>query len=298
MAKTTSGATRKGISIVLQVFSLLFLTAGIANASVIGPDHASDGQNSDPCNFPVQSPPSTGADNTVSCRSTQSSINVYLTNNDDSSHCTFDLTVDWGDNQTTPLPNYAGGPPGEELLAAHTYTAPGIYTGSVTGSVTSGDCNFNPGGFQFSYISPGTAYPMGPPISAPTMLSRAEKWISINVPYNQGLWHADIDGTYRQDCSGFVSMAWDLNYSLSTSELATVAQKITSRFKGIRPGDVLVAPGDHAFLFVGWANSSRTRAIVDEEAGTSSRTGSGAVTKPFGLSTFKGYTVYRYRNEI
>lgn len=43
--------------------------------------------------------------------------------------------------------------------------------------------------------------------------------------------------------------------------------------------------------------TKHTQAWVYEEAGLTSKTGSGARLKHFGLSTFKGYTIYRYKNE-
>lgn len=136
---------------------------------------------------------------------------------------------------------------------------------------------------------------MGPPISVQTMLSRAADWISVPVQYSQVNYYSDINGTYRQDCSGYVSMAWDLDYSLTTTGLPAVATKVAGGLKDIRPGDIILRTGghNHVFLFVEWANSKHTRATVDEETGVSSPTPY-AIRKTLGVSSFKGFTVYRY----
>jgi hypothetical protein len=283
----------KASFIILQVFSMVILVGGTANASLIGTDSTSGSQSSTPCDFPVQSPPALGASNIENCRSTQPMINLYFTNNGDSSGCTYDITINWADGKTTQIPSYPGGPQGLEFLASHKYTATGVYTITVTGSVASGDCYFDPGTGQFSYVSSTAPYPEGPPISVATMLSRAADWISVPVQYSQTDYYSDVNGTYRQDCSGFVSMAWDLDYSLSTPKLSTVATEVASGLKGIEPGDIILRAGKHVFLFVKWANSAHTRATVDEETGVSSKTPY-AVTKTLGVSSFNGFGVYRY----
>jgi hypothetical protein len=241
----------------------------------------------------VQSPPAHGADNTGNCRSTQPEIKTHITNESDTSGCTFELTITWDDGKTTQIPDYPGGPQGLEFLASHTYTAPGVYTIAVTGSVVSGDCYFYPGDWQFSYISSITPYPEGPAISVQTILSRATDWTSSQVPYSQASYYSDTNGTYREDCSGFVSMAWDLDDSLSTSSLPEIATEVTTGLSGIEPGDIILKAGDHVFLFVAWANNSHTEATIDEETGSSSPTPY-AVQKNLNVKAFNGFTVYRY----
>src|SRR5689334_1088559 len=46
-----------------------------------------------------------------------------------------------------------------------------------------------------------------------TILQRGFTWLDAHVPYNQG---SQYQG-YRTDCSGFVSMAWQLGKSETTS---------------------------------------------------------------------------------
>jgi hypothetical protein len=273
-----------------------------ATQPVSGHEAVPASQNSEPCKFPVKSPPKQGADNAINCRSTAPDIKLYVTNNGDTSGCTFNYTISWGDrSDKAHLTNVPGGAPGLELLASHTYADFGVFTISVTGSVASGNCTFTGGDLQFSYISPHTPEPEGPPISVQEMLARAGTWTRTQVPYSQVQFHSDVDGTYRQDCSGYVSMAWDLDHSLSTATLPSVTEEVgeTSRggLKHIEPGDIILRSGAnaHVFLFVRWANDNRSKAVVDEETGTSSPTPY-AIRKTLGVSSFNGFTVYRYKD--
>jgi len=60
-------------------------------------------------------------------------------------------------------------------------------------------------------------------------------WIDAQVPYSvDSYWR---DG-YRQDCSGFVSMAWNLGTNEWTGSLDKFATKITK--DELLPGDMLL----------------------------------------------------------
>lgn len=88
------------------------------------------------------------------------------------------------------------------------------------------------------------------------VIDRAESWTDIGVPYNQLTYR---DG-YRMDCSGFVSMAWDLPENLTTWRIPQVAEPIEKR--DLRPGDVLLdhtSDNRHVVIFEKWANARRTR---------------------------------------
>jgi hypothetical protein len=290
---------RKRLFIILTALPLVLFLGGTANASKTGRSIPAKAQPSAPCSLPVQHPKKPS--NSGNCRSTQPKIKIYFDNLGDTSGCTFDLTITWGDGKKTHIPDYPGGPEGLAFLASHTYTDAGVYMIPITGSVASGGCVFYPGTYEFSYILSRTPYPEGPPVSAKTMLSRGAVWVSAKVPYNQGAYYADTDGTYREDCSGFVSMAWDLDYSLSTTDLAspTVSTKVVKGFKAIEPGDIILrtGKGHHVFLFVKWADSAHTRATVDEETGLTSPTPY-AVEKTFSLKTFNGFSIYSYKNAV
>ncbi|WP_052681895.1 C40 family peptidase [Saccharothrix sp. ST-888] len=98
---------------------------------------------------------------------------------------------------------------------------------------------------------------VGGSISPDEVIQRAKSWVSQGVPYNQGATHTDSNGTYREDCSGFVSMAWHLSSSLVTSTLPGVSTRIAS--SQLQPGDALDYTADHVILFGNW---------IDQSAGT------------------------------
>jgi hypothetical protein len=60
-------------------------------------------------------------------------------------------------------------------------------------------------------------------VARSTMISRGQNWVDKHVPYNQG---GSYEG-YRTDCSGFVSMCWQLpTPGHTTSTLPTVSKTI------------------------------------------------------------------------
>ena len=93
-----------------------------------------------------------------------------------------------------------------------------------------------------------SAVEIPPTISRVEVLARAASWVAQGVPYSQTRWWTDRHGTYRQDCSGYVAMAWDLDPGTNywTGNLATVADRIAS--SDLRPGDILLRPGDHTLI--------------------------------------------------
>jgi len=121
----------------------------------------------------------------------------------------------------------------------------------------------------------------GAPVPGSIVLSRADAWVQANVPYSQTSCYQG----FRQDCSGFVSMAWELPSSLITTEFNPKYNGGDSRFPPISPsqlvpGDALVYdasanPGDsgehHIALFTGWSaddNGSHRYANIAQEADT------------------------------
>ncbi|QMU76642.1 C40 family peptidase [Streptacidiphilus sp. PB12-B1b] len=97
----------------------------------------------------------------------------------------------------------------------------------------------------------------GGSISRDEVIQRAQSWVSEGVPYNQGAYYSDSNGSYREDCSGYVSMAWDLSSSMVTQTLPSVSTQIAS--SDLQPGDALDYTAEHVILFGGW---------VDQSAGT------------------------------
>ena len=57
-------------------------------------------------------------------------------------------------------------------------------------------------------------------ITRPEVLKRAEHWIKKRVQYSQSSYYQG----YRRDCSGFVSMAWKLKTSYTSSTISSAAK--------------------------------------------------------------------------
>ncbi len=114
--------------------------------------------------------------------------------------------------------------------------------------------------------SPPQPKPSNPVSSYEKVKARANDWISVGLLYNWDLYHPDRNGVkYRRDCSGFVSMAFDLKTSASTVTLPNYGFKKIN-FSELRPGDIVgnFGPGTegangHVAIFDGWANSAHTR---------------------------------------
>lgn len=99
-------------------------------------------------------------------------------------------------------------------------------------------------------------------ISRSEVLVRSQSWIDQRVPYSQSVSWTNQYGTYRQDCSGYVSMAWHLGFSRSTATLPAVMHSIAKA--DLRPGDALWRQG-HIALFIRWNDAARTSPVVREE---------------------------------
>lgn len=107
--------------------------------------------------------------------------------------------------------------------------------------------------------------PTGPdPLDRSAVIARAMSWAEAEVAYDQ-LGHTD---GYRTDCSGFVSMAWDLPENLTTWRIPLVAEKISKN--ELQAGDVLLdhtSDNRHVVIFEKWANWQRTRYWAIELSG-------------------------------
>ncbi|MFI8320598.1 peptidoglycan-binding protein [Streptomyces sp. NPDC085529] len=116
-------------------------------------------------------------------------------------------------------------------------------------------------------------------LSRDTMINRARTWLTANnggpVPYSmERVWK---DG-YRQDCSGFVSMALGLGKpGLNTVGLADSRNGVTTRLGNVsqlQKGDLLIDyrtdDGDfrHVVIFEKWVDSSRKAYWAYEQRGT------------------------------
>ncbi|MFS8099137.1 hypothetical protein LFM09_18590 [Lentzea alba] len=138
------------------------------------------------------------------------------------------------------------------------------------------------------------------PISRADLIARAKTWLTANnggpVPYSQtSYWGTE---RYRQDCSGYVSMAAKLGapgqrtvelYDTYSTEVAAV---------NLRWGDIVVDPNGtgttrHVVIFDKWADPYKTAYWAYEQRdvyGTSHR-----VVK-YGLSGTDGYFPRKLKN--
>ncbi|WP_348532811.1 peptidoglycan-binding protein [Kitasatospora sp. MAP5-34] len=126
------------------------------------------------------------------------------------------------------------------------------------------------------------------------ILARAQRWVDQQVPYSMSTYWSD---GYRQDCSGFVSMAWGLGSSQTTWTLPEFADRIAR--DDLQPGDILVRnnpddpqSGSHTVLFAGWTDSTRTHYLAYEQTRPSTR----RRATPYAYwSHSDAYIPYRYR---
>ena len=104
-----------------------------------------------------------------------------------------------------------------------------------------------------------------------TAIERGFGWFDAQVPYSQSAYKAG----YRTDCSGFVSMCWQLGTSYTTADFSTGGGKSgpIGSYSKLLPGDALVHRSNgagHMVLFLGWNDSAHTAACVLEQASTAS----------------------------
>ncbi|WP_394619265.1 hypothetical protein JNUCC0626_09260 [Lentzea sp. JNUCC 0626] len=113
-------------------------------------------------------------------------------------------------------------------------------------------------------------------VSRQEMITRAKSWLTANngrpVPYSQEqFWGAE---RYRQDCSGFVSMAAKLGApGERTVELAQSPLSKEIAMSELRWGDIVVDPvGDgntrHVVIFDKWADPYKTAYHAYEQRST------------------------------
>ncbi|MFE7129525.1 RICIN domain-containing protein [Streptomyces sp. NPDC057638] len=152
----------------------------------------------------------------------------------------------------------------------------------------------------------GSSIQAGGKVTRDQVIKRAQAWVDQKVPYSaNGLrapysfWPDSTTGErYRQDCSGYVSMAWQLKSSLSTHSLPSVATRIPTA--ELKPGDILNATG-HVLIFGGWTNQARGEFTYYQQSSRARPThkaeGSIHAARLAGHPT-SSYTALRYKNII
>ncbi|MFJ8350266.1 peptidoglycan-binding protein [Streptomyces sp. NPDC094153] len=126
------------------------------------------------------------------------------------------------------------------------------------------------------------------------IVGRAKRWLDARVPYNMSRFWRD---GYRQDCSGFVSMAWNLPRNEWTGSLGRYAVRITK--EQLQPGDILLfhnpanpQKGSHVVLFGGWKDRRHISYVAYEQVRPHTR----RITTPYAYWTnSKRFVPYRYK---
>ncbi|MBC2904997.1 peptidoglycan-binding protein [Streptomyces cupreus] len=137
------------------------------------------------------------------------------------------------------------------------------------------------------------------PAQAPTttraeIIRRAKEWVAAKVPYSMDRYWPD---GYRQDCSGFVSMAWGLPGNEWTGTLGQYGVRIPK--EDLQPGDILLfhnpadpQDGSHVVIFGGWADYTHTYYIAYEQTRPNTRRQS----TPYAYWSYSSrYVAYRYK---
>lgn len=136
--------------------------------------------------------------------------------------------------------------------------------------------------------------PAPPSLTREQIMERARAWTEAKVPYSRSRrWN---DG-YRQDCSGYISMAWGLDGSQWTGNLPDYAERVDR--DELLPGDILLfhnaadpEKGSHAVIFGGWENTAHTWYTAYEETKPAAR----ARSTPLAYWTnSEHYVAYRYK---
>jgi hypothetical protein len=143
-------------------------------------------------------------------------------------------------------------------------------------------------------VVPGPSSDELPQSTRADIINRAKQWVSAKVPYSMTAFWSD---GYRQDCSGYVSMAWNLGSNEWTGSLAQYGTKITR--EELQPGDMLLfhnpadpSKGSHVTLFGGWTDFTHSYYIAYEQTQPHTR----AQATPMAYWTDSArYVPYRYK---
>jgi hypothetical protein len=124
-------------------------------------------------------------------------------------------------------------------------------------------------------------------ISRSTVHSRMQTWVDAAVPYSQSAYYEG----YRTDCSGYVSMGWQLGSSQTTSTLyPSYCSKITQ--SDLAMGDAMLLVGTHVIMFDKWINSDSFYAYQEPSTGKTAQYYTTSYNKLVG----EGYFACRYKS--
>ncbi|WP_406081216.1 peptidoglycan-binding protein [Streptomyces zaomyceticus] len=129
------------------------------------------------------------------------------------------------------------------------------------------------------------------------IINRAKLWVTAQVPYSMEKYWTD---GYRQDCSGYISMAWNLRSNEWTGSLDRFAERVDRT--ELQPGDILLfhnpdnpTRGSHVTIFGGWTDYTHTSYVAYEQ--TKPRTRKQATPMAYWENSNR-YVAYRYRGVV
>lgn len=96
-------------------------------------------------------PPCTFDTNGMTCSSSNPQVVLEIIAAGDTTGCSTEVEIQWGDTSAAEIVDHSGGLPGTHFLANHTYTTPGTYSIYVTGAPLNG-CSFNGGSYTFTLL--------------------------------------------------------------------------------------------------------------------------------------------------
>ncbi|MFJ8590868.1 peptidoglycan-binding protein [Streptomyces sp. NPDC093598] len=159
------------------------------------------------------------------------------------------------------------------LGAGHALPAAAAPSAPHRPGVPAGDEPDTPQGGTAPLHGPGgrptkpSAAPESTAITRTEIINRARTWVAAKVPYSMSAFWSD---GYRQDCSGYVSMAWRLPGNEWTGSLAQYGEKISK--EELQPGDILLfhnqsdpEKGSHVTIFGGWTDDAHTHYTAYEQ---------------------------------
>jgi hypothetical protein len=102
-----------------------------------------------------------------------------------------------------------------------------------------------------------------------TAIERGFRWLDKDVSYSQS---RSFEG-YRTDCSGFISMCWQLRQSYTTASFkgGSGENEVLRTYDQLIPGDALVrrsGSSGHIVMFLGWNDRAKSSACVIEQRST------------------------------
>lgn len=117
-------------------------------------------------------------------------------------------------------------------------------------------------------------------VNKPKIIANADTWLHPPVSYSQAAYY----NGYRQDCSGYVSMAWQLGISATTWTIPNYSHQISK--SELKAGDILLNTNEHVLIFNAWADGAQTQYWAYEQ--TPPQTIYHVVTYPY----WPGYGTY------